>query len=722
MAPIPRYCNLCGAANAAESEICSACQHPLDIEEVEPHSIFKERYRVLAQVGSGGFGAVYRAEDTHSFGKIVAIKQINLQGLSPQKTIEATDAFNREVRLLSGLQHPSLPRIHDTFTDAEHWYLVMDFIEGETLEAYLNKQDFSALGLPIDEALDIGLQLCDVLNYLHRQQPAIIFRDLKPGNIMRTPDGRLRLIDFGIARHFTPGKPRDTIPFGSPGYAAPEQYGKAQTTPRADIYSLGALLHYLLSGEDPAEMPFNFAALRLYASPERAALDRLIQRMVAVDEQRRPASISEVQEELERIAATAAGPRVWRPPEQPAPQPPPPDDPIFQEWRRASGRGQQQVSASAGRSSRRAFVIGGLVVGGMTLGLLAAPGACQLLFPPRFHGTYAPLPDPAPELPRQLIYHGHSAPVTSVAWSPNAKFIASASADKTVLIWRATDGFPTYTFYGYQLPVTAAVWSQDNMCIASCGDADGTVQVWEAKNGHMDATHRRHRGRVLALAWGQLYFDSGQISFIVSGGEDTTVQVWDANSGDTYYTYRGHTGSVKSLLSFKAFDGNAYTNLVASASADKTVQVWHLSTSTDTTIQGWLRGAKPGKPLITYTGHTAAVNALALYNDQDRIASASDDGTVQIWSIPEGQHLLTYRGHSGKVNAVAWLPGSTHVVSGGEDTTVQVWDSLTGKLVYMYKGHPAPITTITVSPFYPDRVISGSDDGRVYLWTIPLPT
>ena len=143
-------------------------------------------------VGKGGFGAVYQAEDVQRNDAPVAIKEINLGGLSSQEIIEATDTFNREVRLLSGLEHPNLPHIYDHFTDAEHWYLVMDFIEGETLEEYLDSTPGKQL--PVNEVLDIGMQLCTVLHYLHTRQPPIIFRDVKPANIMRTPSSLLRVL------------------------------------------------------------------------------------------------------------------------------------------------------------------------------------------------------------------------------------------------------------------------------------------------------------------------------------------------------------------------------------------------------------------------------------------------------------------------------------------------------------------------------------------------
>src|SRR5713101_4464900 len=209
-------------------------------------------------------------------------------GLSQQDLVEATNAFTREALMLASLSHPNLPRIYEQFTEMGRWYLVMDFIEGETLEEYLNKAQ--AGYLPLAEVQDIGIQLCTVLDYLHTRQPPIIFRDLKPGNVMRTLDGHLYLIDFGIARHFKPGQTSDTIPLGSPGYAAPEQYARmqAQTTPRTDMYGLGATLHQLITGNDPSQTPFKFAPMGLRVQAIPTGLETLVMRMVEMDADKRP--------------------------------------------------------------------------------------------------------------------------------------------------------------------------------------------------------------------------------------------------------------------------------------------------------------------------------------------------------------------------------------------------------------------------------------------------
>jgi peptide/nickel transport system substrate-binding protein/oligopeptide transport system substrate-binding protein len=203
------------------------------------------------------------------------------------------------VTLLTGLTHRNLPRVYEHFTDPLHWYLVMDFIEGETLEEYL-KHTQSGI-LPLEDVLEIAIQLCTVLDYLHKRHPPIIFRDLKPANIMRTPMGRIYLIDFGTARHLKPGQEKDTIALGSPGYAAPEQYGSAQTTQQSDVYSLGATLHHLLTGNDPSENPFRLPPVRTLQATLPVALETLLTEMLELKASERPASIAGVKERLQRI-------------------------------------------------------------------------------------------------------------------------------------------------------------------------------------------------------------------------------------------------------------------------------------------------------------------------------------------------------------------------------------------------------------------------------------
>jgi serine/threonine protein kinase/N-acetylneuraminic acid mutarotase len=193
--------------------------------------------------------AVYAELDNLLQGDAQAKRSTRLPSFEfPTSGGEHTDRFLREALLLARLQHPALPVLYDYFLEDGYWYLVMDYIPGPTLTDYLRKHG----PLPPLEALNYTMQLCDVFDYLHRQSPPIIFRDLKPSNILVTPSGTLVMVDFGIARYFKVGQSNDTTDFGSPGYASPEQYqSEGQTDARSDLFSLGVLLHEMVTGERP---------------------------------------------------------------------------------------------------------------------------------------------------------------------------------------------------------------------------------------------------------------------------------------------------------------------------------------------------------------------------------------------------------------------------------------------------------------------------------------
>lgn len=264
------------------------------------NAVLAFRYVLLQKIGEGGYGVVYLARDRNRWGKLVAVKEINMGALSPREMIEATDSYNREVSLLSSLDHPNLPHVSNYFTDSQHWYVVMEYIPGKTLEEYL--QQAKGKKFSVEKTLEIGIALCDVLQYLHQQRSPVIFRDVKPANIMYTREKKIFLIDFGIARRYTPGKKRDTGPLGSPGFAAPEQYGRAQTTAQTDIYGLGATLQTLLTGKDPLELKQDAQGLRtLRKAPP--VLQTLLQEMLDEDASQRPQDMLEVKKRLEKIYA-----------------------------------------------------------------------------------------------------------------------------------------------------------------------------------------------------------------------------------------------------------------------------------------------------------------------------------------------------------------------------------------------------------------------------------
>lgn len=262
-----------------------------------PGMVLKRRYRILRKIAQGGMGAVYESTDVEApTGSRWAVKEISPAALPPDERRQAISDFRREAQILATLQHPNLPAVLETFEEMGKHFLVMEFVPGITL---LNVVDGTHSFIHEDRVMVWARQLFDVLHYLHSQNPPIIYRDLKPANIMLVEGTeRIKLIDFGIARFHKAGKSHDTEAFGTAGYAPPEQYGKGQTDQRSDIYALGATLHHLLTRHDPSLNPFNWLPVRRYNRALPGDLDTAIARAVSLDTFKRFASMAEFAEAM----------------------------------------------------------------------------------------------------------------------------------------------------------------------------------------------------------------------------------------------------------------------------------------------------------------------------------------------------------------------------------------------------------------------------------------
>ncbi|WP_129628669.1 serine/threonine-protein kinase [Candidatus Oscillochloris fontis] len=288
-------CPNCNVQLPDDTAFCPNCGRRIGTSSQVLRTL-QDRYELTKKLGQGGMGSVYLAADRRLSTVRWAVKEMSDAAItSPLERQQAGDAFRQEAELLARLSHPNLPRVTDHFEEDGKNYLVMEFVPGESLLDYCQR---NPLPRPLNEVLGWVGQICDVLSYLHNQRPPVIFRDLKPANIILTPDGTLKLIDFGIARLFKPGQNRDTQAYGTMGYSAPEQYGRGQTDARSDIYSLGVLLHQLLTGFDPSAAPFRLPPASQVNPNIPAGISAALERATNNDPEQRFGSVEELRQSL----------------------------------------------------------------------------------------------------------------------------------------------------------------------------------------------------------------------------------------------------------------------------------------------------------------------------------------------------------------------------------------------------------------------------------------
>lgn len=311
-----KYCHECGAplishtnpnhnAKVTRSAVQSQQKYKPKDEDSGPtllpaNSVLQGRYHITRLIGQGGMGAIYLADDSRFSQRVAVVKEMLDHFTDPEQRRIATENFDREAEMLANLTHPGIPEVYDRFTEGNRHYLVMEFIDGDDLEQRLMDQD----DLPFEEqeVLDWAIQICDILSYMHDQDPPIIYRDMKPANLILNSRGKIYVVDFGIARHFNPKKKGTMI--GTQGYAPPEQY-RGQVEPRSDLYALAATMHHLLSGRDPqAEAPFSYPPLRELNPAISGSLEKIIMRCLSMESEARYRNAQELKAAFMRIKAT----------------------------------------------------------------------------------------------------------------------------------------------------------------------------------------------------------------------------------------------------------------------------------------------------------------------------------------------------------------------------------------------------------------------------------
>jgi tRNA A-37 threonylcarbamoyl transferase component Bud32 len=627
-------------------------------------------YEIQGELGRGGMGVVYKARHVR-LDRTVAIKLINRDRLLRD---DAVLRFQREARTAARLAHPNIVSVYDASEVEGLHFLVMEYVEGVDL-AHLVRQSGA---LPVAQACEFIRQAA--LGLQHAHERGMAHRDIKPQNLMLTPGGRVKILDFGLARFVTetPSSEEGLTPsgviMGTPDYIAPEQARNArQADSRADIYSLGCALYHLLAGKVP--FPDGTTTEKLVAHLERApvalptlradlpaGLERVLARMMAKDPAKRYQTPHDVVLALApytqgRPATRRTWSRAWaaawagaaillvatggyllqRPadkPASPAPAPPgvvPELAPAAQikELRRFTHEDVVWCAAFAedgtlGLSGSGDKRVGGVWVPGTDQGLRlwnATTGVQVRHFPMK----------------------GQRA--LSLSVSPDGNRAAVGSSNGTVWVWEIGTGKEVRRFTGHGEGVHGLAFLPDNRHVlsGSYDHNDNNLLLWDVETGTVAARLTGHAGPVHPVAVSQ----DGQIA--VTGGGDATVRVWDLKTR----TQRKHFAADSKYLTGVALSPD---NRLALSSGD-TVQLWDLAT---------------GQEVGRLSGHTGWVWRVAFSPDGRRALTASQDKTVRLWEVETGREIAAFTGHNDMVYWIAFSPDGSRALSASQDTTVRV--------------------------------------------------
>ncbi len=631
----------CYTRNRNDARSCVRCGSPLS----EALCVYDQgtevgRYRILRLVGFGNFGSVYEAEVIRRPDVHIALKET----LDPNYAI----GFEYEFAILQQLRHIHLPRYYEMFEHQGRGCLSMEFVPGQSLYDILERERGPVLEFLV---LSYAEQLCSVMEYLHTQHPPILHRDIKPHNVRLTPEGLIKLVDFGLVKRGTQTTDHPSAKGGTLAYSPLEQW-LGGTDQRSDIYSFGATLYHLLTGQPPIP-----AARRQDVTPDplphpqqinprlSPTLVQIINRAMDMERGARFAAADEIYDALVRARRRSRATR--------------PIDPF-----------QVTFPPTSGGPPRRES---------------KAPPDADANDAGRITPKLAPRQ--VTDIALAAQWSAHDGTINAIAWHPQRSLLASVGDDWRILVWQLDDqqNPPSSLAVNVPGPMMAIAWNPAGTLLAS----GGRRQILWSWDGSLvqRAILDGHQGNVFTLDWSR---DGRRLA---SGGWDKTVRIWRAEGGALLRSCYGHQQNINSVA------WSPDSDLIASGSNDSTVRIWDVQ----------------GRELAVLQGHTGRVFGLSWRPDGSLLASAGSDTTIRLWDAKQGKQEAALRPGVQGFASIGWSPDGSMLAATCEDHAIWIWCFARNDWIQIPQAHRGPLVQLAWRADG-TMLASASADGSIHLW------